>query len=239
MEEAGTLLSFKTPVIQDFPGTSKKALYSVSVKVLNRSSLAGVQESRWSGVLAPGSSPKGSWRSLYKPPIEKRTADLQWRVVHGAVATNRHVAHMDPRVGSRCSFCDCEESLQHLWLQCPRLSGLFSVLQQVLRGLGEVLEDSLFVFGPRYTAAQRRRVSLVNFLIGQAKMSIWLSRRNKMKGQGSTDATLIFRGLVATRLKVEFAYYKMVSDLEEFVSVWGGEGNVLCSVADQSLVLNF
>ncbi|KAK0151588.1 Transposon TX1 uncharacterized protein [Merluccius polli] len=180
VEEAGTLLSFKTPVIQDFPGTSKKALYSVSVKVLNRSSLAGVQESRWSGVLAPNSSPKGSWRSLYKPPIEKHTADLQWRVVHGAVATNRHVAHMDPRVGSRCSFCDCEESLQHLWLQCPRLSGLFSVLQQVLRGLGEVLEDSLFVFGPRYTAAQRRRVSLVNFLIGQAKMSIWLSRRNKM-----------------------------------------------------------
>lgn len=210
VEEVGALLSFRTPVIQDFSGASKKALYSVSVKVLNRTSLAGVQEPRWSGVLTPGSSPKGSWRSLYKPPIEKRTAALQWRVVHGAGATNRHVAHIDPGVGSQCLFCDCEESLQHLWLGCPRLSRLFSVLQQVLSGLGELLEDSLFVFGPRYTAAQRSRVSLVNFLIGQAKMSIWLSRRNRMKGLGSTDATLMFRGLVATRLNLHITEWSLI-----------------------------
>ncbi len=88
VEEVGALLSFRTPVIQDFSGASKKALYLVFVKALNRTVLAGVQELRWSGVLTPGSSPRGSWRSLYKPPIEKRTAGLQWRVVHGTVATN-------------------------------------------------------------------------------------------------------------------------------------------------------
>ena len=58
-----------------------------------------------------------------------------------------------------------------------------------------------------------------------------------MKGLGSTEATLLFKGLVATRLKIEFMYYKMVSNLEEFVFVWG-EGDVLCTVVDQSLVLN-
>jgi len=31
--------------------------------------------------------PKGSWPSLYKPPIEKQTADLQWRIVDGLRAT--------------------------------------------------------------------------------------------------------------------------------------------------------
>lgn len=55
-----------------------------------------------------------------------------------------------------------------------------------------------------------------------------------MKGLGSTDAYLMFRGLVATRRRVEFPYHRMISDSEEFVSVWG----VLCSVVDQSLVLN-
>ncbi|KAK3524893.1 hypothetical protein QTP86_011311 [Hemibagrus guttatus] len=38
------------------------------------------------------------WRTLYKPPVEKRTADLQWRIIHGAVATDGHVAHLNPAV---------------------------------------------------------------------------------------------------------------------------------------------
>lgn len=237
-DENGALLSFRTPKLSDFATVSKKSMYAVAVKVLNRASLAGVQESRWIGVLAPGSSPRGSWRSLYKPPIEKRSADLQWRVVHGAVATNRHVARMDHRTGSQCAFCQSEETLQHLWLSCPRLAPLFALLRPWLAGLGQVFEDGLFIFGPKYTVAQRRSVCLVNFLIGQAKMSIWLTRKNKMKGTGSVNVELVFRGLVAARLQVEFVYYKMMSDLREFASVWG-VGDVLCNVAQESLVLSF
>ncbi|CAI5657091.1 unnamed protein product [Oreochromis niloticus] len=145
-EEGGSLLSFRTPVLGDLSRISKKAIYEVAVKVLNRGLLAGVLESRWSGVLAPGSSPRGSWRSLYKPPIEKHSADLQWRIVHGAVATNRYVAHMDPRTGTHCLFCLTEETLQHLWLGCW-LAGLFSLLWQWLAGLGSVLEEGLFILG--------------------------------------------------------------------------------------------
>lgn len=108
--------------------------------------------------------------------MEKCSTDLQWRVVHGAVARNRHVAHTDSR--SHCMFCQAEEPLQHLWLSCPRLASLFSLLQQWLLGVGQVFEDGPFIFGPRYSAAQRRNICLVNFLMGQAKMSVWLSRRN-------------------------------------------------------------
>lgn len=52
------------------------------------------------------------------------------------------------------------------------------------------------------------------------------------------ELDLMFRNLVAARLKIEFTYYKMVADLEEFVSVWG-VGDVLCNIADDSLVLSF
>ena len=237
-EADGHLLSFRTPGISKLSETSKKSLYAVSVKVLNRVTLAGVRESRWLDVLAPGSSPRGSWRSLYKTPIEKRCADLQWRVVHGAVATNRHVAHIDPSAGSQCEFCQAEESLQHLWLRCPRLAPLFSLLKQWVGGLGLIFADELFIFGPRYSAALRRNICLVNYLVGQAKMSIWLTRRNKMKEAGSVDVDLMFRGLVAARLRIEFAYYKMVADLNEFISIWGG-GDVLCRVIDELLILSF
>lgn len=48
----------------------------------------------------------------------------------------------------------------------------------------------------------------------------------------------MFKGIVVARLKVEFVYYKMVSNTEEFVSVWGING-VLCKVTGDGLVLNF
>ncbi|KAL7836203.1 hypothetical protein AOLI_G00274870 [Acnodon oligacanthus] len=98
-EEEGALLSFRTLQLAGFAEVSKKAPYNICVKVLHRTSLDGLKESRWLGLLAPGSSPQGSWRSLYNPPIEKHTGDLQWRILHGAVATNRHVAHINPTIG--------------------------------------------------------------------------------------------------------------------------------------------
>ena len=138
--------------------------------------------------------------------------------MQGAVATNRHVAHIDHRAGSQCEFCQAEETLQHLWLRCPRLTPLFSLLKQWVGGLGHSFEDELFIL-LFYSAALRRNICLVNFLLGQAKMSIWLTRRNKIKETGSVDVDLMFRGLVATRLRMEFAYYKMVADLNEFISI--------------------
>ncbi|KAI2644792.1 Polymeric immunoglobulin receptor [Labeo rohita] len=53
------------------------------------------KESKWHDFFGSGSSPKGCWRTLYKPPIEKRSGDLQWRIVHGLIATNRYRAHID------------------------------------------------------------------------------------------------------------------------------------------------
>ncbi|KAL7881130.1 hypothetical protein SRHO_G00033840 [Serrasalmus rhombeus] len=100
-EEEGALLSFRTPQLAEFGEVFKKELYNVCVKDLHRTSLDVLKKSWWLGLLVPGPPPQGSWRSLYKPPIEKRTEDLQWRNVHGAVAANRHVAHIDPTIGSQ------------------------------------------------------------------------------------------------------------------------------------------
>ncbi|KAJ3583797.1 hypothetical protein NHX12_015584, partial [Muraenolepis orangiensis] len=88
-EGAGQLLTLRTPHLGTFQACGKKETYNLCVKVLNLRSLAGVKESRWAEFLGPDSSPKGSWWCLYKLPVEKRTADIQWRIVHGAIATNR------------------------------------------------------------------------------------------------------------------------------------------------------
>ncbi|KAK2897108.1 hypothetical protein Q8A73_013488 [Channa argus] len=117
-------------------GAGKKVIYQICVKVLNLRSLTGVKESRWTGFLGQDDSPKGSWQCLYKLPIEKRTADLQWRVVHGAIATNRYRARLDPSLGDQCVFCSQTETLEHLFIECPRLSAMFDLLRMWFQGFG-------------------------------------------------------------------------------------------------------
>lgn len=67
-----TFLSFKTPEL-GFQDIGKKALYIVCVKVTHQTVLRRVRTWRWTEVFGPDF--RGSWRSLYKPPIEKRTAE--------------------------------------------------------------------------------------------------------------------------------------------------------------------
>ncbi|KAI4886392.1 hypothetical protein NFI96_001747 [Prochilodus magdalenae] len=147
-EGRGKLLSLEIPILGSFSGLSKRALYCVCTKTLNFQALKDLHDTKWAEVLGSGSSPKGSWRSLYKRPIEKRMGDLQWRLVHGILATNRHVARLDPLVGEGCPFCGVTETVFHLFLQCPRLCLLLRAVQNWgIMFLGS-FEPSLFIYGP-------------------------------------------------------------------------------------------
>ena len=224
---------------RDFCSLSTKALYAVCVKVGHQKVLRRVRAWRWPEVFGAEFSSDGAWRSLYKPPIEKRTADLQWRLVHGAIATNRHVAHLNPATGRGCPFCGEEESVTHLFLQCKRLEGLLEWFRVCLGRLGHSFSLSLFISGPRYKVKKKQQVCLVNFLLGTAKLAIWLTRKRKMLGLESVDPLEGFRGMVKSRIRVEFAYYKLVNDVRTFSSIWcvggllcevGGDGELLLTV---------
>lgn len=237
-ETNGGILSFKIPKLTDFENATKRALYITSVKVTYQNSLAGVKESRWSDLLAPGSSPRGSWRSLYKPPAEKRTADLQWRIVHGAVATNRHVARIDPTVATTCPFCGREETIEHLFLGCERLGPMFNTLREWTASFDQALTEDLYIFGPKYSADDKKKICIINFLIGKAKLATWLTRKHKIRNDGTLNPDIMLKILVKTRLKIEFAYATMTQKLQDFHEVWG-QGEILCSVDNNLLFLAF
>lgn len=232
-----TLLSLKTPQLGDFESLGRKAAYQVSVKVSNLRSLTGVKVSRWVDFFGRKCSPGGCWRSLYKPPVDKRTGDLQWRVVHGAIATNKYLVHLDPGGGDKCPFCPLPETVYHLFAECSRLKGLFKRLQAWFRGLGEQFSLPLFIYGPKYSARKKNVHTLLNFLSGMSKLAIWKTRQNRVRGGGSEDANLMLTGLLAARLRVEFGYYKLTNNTELFVTIWGLK-NLLCSVSENALVIH-
>ena len=238
-EQEDSFLSFAVPQLGEFEEMGKKAAYQVCVKVCHVRSLAPMKASRWSEFFGPGNSPKGSWRSMYKLPVEKRAADLQWRIVHGAIATNRHIAHLDPGHGVGCGFCGQEETLAHLFLQCTRLEDLFRLLSFWLLGFGEVFSSDLFIFCPKYSVSRKDVHVLFNFIFAMSKLAIWLTRKNRFRGAGSVDPVQVLKGLVAARLRVEYAYHRTVDNLEGFGSRWT-VGGVLCMLGDQGeLLLSF
>ena len=102
--------------------------------------------------------------------------------------------------------------------------------------LGHTFSHSYFISGPRYKAKSKQEVCLLNFLLGTAKLAIWLTRKNKMLDIGSVDPLEGFKGMVKTRIKVEFAYYRLVNDVTTFASIWGVKG-LLFEVGDDGKLI--
>ncbi|KAK3522070.1 hypothetical protein QTP70_022609, partial [Hemibagrus guttatus] len=79
---AGPLLECWSEGEMDFWSVSGKLLYRACVKVLNKKKLSGRVDTPWRSVLGFNDDVKPEWRALYKPPLTKRAADLEWRILH-------------------------------------------------------------------------------------------------------------------------------------------------------------
>jgi len=88
VEDPVKLLHLNTPEMGLFNGLSKITLYTACVKTMNYKDLKDQIGSKWTLVLGSGSFPSGSWQTLYKKPCEERMGDLQWKIVHGVLATD-------------------------------------------------------------------------------------------------------------------------------------------------------
>ncbi|MGH0153854.1 UNVERIFIED_CONTAM: hypothetical protein FKN15_061920 [Acipenser sinensis] len=78
----------------------------------------------------------------------------------------------------------------------------------------------------------KNRCVLINFLIGQAKLAILKTRKNQLSGSGLTSLVVQFRVLVVSQIRVEFEYFKLVSNLEDFQERWC-VGDALCVVSEE------
>ncbi|KAK3565809.1 hypothetical protein QTP86_015570 [Hemibagrus guttatus] len=84
---AGPLLECRSEGEMDFGSVSGKLLYRACVKVLNKKKLSGRVDTPWRNVLGFNDDVKPEWRALYKPPLTKKAADLQWRILHALVSS--------------------------------------------------------------------------------------------------------------------------------------------------------
>merc|ERR1712082_34436 len=116
--------------------------------------------------------------------------------------------------------------------------GVFDLLNTWFEGLGQVFSLETFIYGPKYSVAKKTIHTMLNFMSGMAKLSIWITRRNKVKGSGSIDPVQVLTGMVSARLRVEHAYYTLTNNIAGFNCFWA-VGGVLCLPQEEELTLCF
>lgn len=94
----GPLLETKYAVSCDFYMSNGKTIYRYCVKAFNKMKLNGQCDTVWRDKLKVGKSVSPVWRVFYKAPLNKRSGDLQWRILHGALAVIAFIAKINPRV---------------------------------------------------------------------------------------------------------------------------------------------
>ena len=96
-----------------------KQLYQACVIVFNKIVVDNKVDTPSRTVLKLSQDVRPEWRAFYKPPLDKRVADLQWRLLHGAIAVHA----ITRRLVRNVLF------VFHAFLHCVRLRPLFLVLQ--------------------------------------------------------------------------------------------------------------
>lgn len=92
----------------------------------------------------------------------------------------------------------------------------------------------IFVFGFKFVRGNRFTCQLLNFVLGQAKLAIYMSRKNKVERLSGEDVVVMFLNLVKSRVLIDFCFYKSTKDLTTFEMKWCGNG-ALCSVVEEEL----
>lgn len=104
----------------------------------------------WRSVLKLGNDVKPEWRSLYKPPLSKRVGDIQWRILHGAIAVNSFISVLNPEVSPECPFCMQRETVFHAFMFCTRLEPLFIKLKELFFKFNEGFSMETVILGFKY-----------------------------------------------------------------------------------------
>lgn len=217
--QVGSLLKWTDCTGLGFCTVGKRLLYHVCVKSTYGSQLIGRPDTKWRTFLGAGQSAAPSWRTLYKSPIPKRAGDLQWRILHCAMATKVFLARLGGGVSNLCTSCNVPDSVFHVFSECVKLSPLFCTLTRVCARFGFIFSKELFIFGVKYSKKAASVCTCLNFLVGQAKMAVWKCHRLEQEGK-TVEQIDMFKMLVEARISAEFAYFQLTNNIDMFGKKW-------------------
>ena len=101
--------------------------------------------------------------------------------------------------------------------------------------LGESFTKLVFIFGFKYRKNCSHKCELLNFIIGQSKMVIYISRKRKVECNLVVDLKVYLARSLRSRILIDYRFYREVKDVESF-SRRRCYGAALCEVEEGELV---
>ncbi len=228
----GCFLEVNRLIVMGSDVTSGKVCYKICVKIFNKKALDKKNDTPWRGVLHVKESEKPEWRVLYKSPLSKRIGDLQWRLLHDAIAVNAFVSVINSDVDQNCSFCSQKETVFHAFMQCSRLCSSVIVLNNIFNCFNECFSMKVFICGFKYSQSHKYQCQLFNFILGHAKMAIYTTRIEKNDHGVCNDLKTVFTNSVKSKILIDFNYYEVMNDCAKFELIWCLKGD-LCEIIDE------
>ena len=85
---------------------------------------------------------------------------------------------------------------------------------------GKFISKLLFFLGFRYTRHQKHKCRLLNFVVGQAKVAVYVSRRKKVEEDFTVEPVIVCVNIMKSRILIHFNFQKATVDLDSFEPVW-------------------
>ena len=111
------------------------------------------------------------------------------------------------------------KNLFHGYIDRKRLCPIFLSLKNVFERVNVPFFPRFFlIFGVRVTSSNKKLLMFLNYVLSEAKLSIFLSRKAKKKGkpQEQCNVSLHFQSLISTQLKLEFNFCSNNANLNAF-----------------------
>ena len=125
---------------------------------------------------------------MYRSPAVGHTGDLNWRLVHKALATQVLLQKFNPSVSNSCPFCMSIENLNHAFTECKRLSPLFLYLSRIFCKF-----EIVFFFSNPYLWARFQHWKQIcgfafEFFLGIAGLAICKTRKARLVNKKNENA---------------------------------------------------
>ena len=188
---------------------------------------------KWKDILLSDNYPR--FHAIYSYPIPKAYGDIQWRIMHGAVANQMFRYNAGFTNSPKCLFCDGLDDLKHTFIECPSNNRLAALVKHILQELNPNyvfnVEDYIYLLEPSSTVRKQ-----INLIFTLSKFATYKALSNKSYGIGQLSSVEIFRKHLNDIIKTDFDYYAMIDDLDTF-SVFWCDSLALCKLdEDDSLV---
>lgn len=172
------------------------------------------------------------WRKSRFKLVENRKNDLMWLLIHRAIRVRYALKSWGYISRDQCSICNRSETIEHCFLECPRMVKVWDHFSPLISTLLETpfSVSPKSVYYPFSSSHSSPGVSLSHYLIATIIFWCWFARNRATfynSNLSSDRITTLVKRDVALRIRGEA--------MDSVRNFWSFKG-VLCSVANNELV---